>query len=356
MRVLIVDTSYPQFLAAHYASRPGLEDLSYREQWQSIMATFFGTADAYSHYLGELGHEAHELIVNAEPLQRAWAREHGLTKRRFRFGRRGPAPDVVLAQIEDFRPDVVYVQNLGILSVEMLRRIRGMTRLLVAQLGSEPPLEQLAEFPLVCTSFPHFVPRLRARGQDTEYLGIAFDPRVLARVDPAHSNGAVFVGTLARAQWRHANVLIEQAARRAPIDIWGHGGGDWPADSPFRTNWQGEAWGLDMYRVLGDARIAVNRHGDIAEDYANNMRLYEATGVGTLLLTDDKRNMTDLFDVGEEVVVYRDEDELVRLIDHYLSHEDERAAIAAAGQRRTLAEHTYAHRMQDLADILARRL
>ena len=33
-----------------------------------------------------------------------------------------------------------------------------------------------------------------------------------------------------------------------------------------------------MYRVLARTRVAVNRHGDIAEGYANNMRLFEATG------------------------------------------------------------------------------
>ena len=36
-----------------------------------------------------------------------------------------------------------------------------------------------------------------------------------------------------------------------------------------------------MYRVLRQSKIALNRHSDVAEDHANNMRLYEATGVGT---------------------------------------------------------------------------
>ena len=40
-------------------------------------------------------------------------------------------------------------------------------------------------------------------------------------------------------------------------------------------------------------------------------------------------------------------------IDYYLSHETERAAIAAAGQNRTLAEHTYLHRMRALMDVMS---
>ena len=35
-------------------------------------------------------------------------------------------------------------------------------------------------------------------------------------------------------------------------------------------------------------------------------------------------------------------------IRHYLAHEEERASIAEAGYRRTLAEHTYAHRFADI--------
>ena len=62
-----------------------------------------------------------------------------------------------------------------------------------------------------------------------------------------------------------------------------------------------------MYRVLARSKIALNRHIDVAEDHANNMRLYEATGVGTFLITDAKRNLSELFEPGEEVVTYADE-------------------------------------------------
>src|SRR4051795_4486034 len=110
MRVLIVDTCYEPFLDSHYAA-PGLAARPYAEQWRALMSTFFGTADAYSHYLKELGHEAQEVVVNCRPLQAAWAREHDVT---------GDGSAVLAAQAEDFRPDVLYVQNLSALSDETL--------------------------------------------------------------------------------------------------------------------------------------------------------------------------------------------------------------------------------------------
>ena len=43
----------------------------------------------------------------------------------------------------------------------------------------------------------------------------------------------------------------------------------------------------------------------MAKSYANNMRLYEATGVGALLVTDWKENLGEMFEPGKEVVAYR---------------------------------------------------
>jgi hypothetical protein len=354
MRVLIVDTYYASFLSAHYSERPSLVEEPYEVQWRALMERSFGTSDAYSHFLATLGHEAHEVVVNSRELQAAWAREHGI-RRRLSVRRRRP---IVLAQAIEFEPDVVYVQDLNVLPPKVLIELRKRSRLLVGQIASEPPSKlQLAPFQLILTSFPHFVSRFRELGIASEYFRIGFDPRVLKRLgDVPHLAGAAFVGALGRSQHSRGNGLLEQAARRAPIDFWGYGAEDWPPSSPIRRRYRGEAWGLDMYRVLAGARIALNRHIDVAGDYANNMRLYEATGVGALLLTDAKSNLGELFEPEAEVVTYASIDELVEKIGHYLADEEARVRIARAGQQRTLGTHTYAERMRELEGILVRYL
>jgi spore maturation protein CgeB len=332
MRILIVDTCYPAFLDRHYAGRPGLRERSYAEQWRALMDACFGTFDAYSHHLAPLGHPAHEVVANCEPLQRAWAEEHAIG---------GGLQDVLVAQVRSFEPDVVYVQDVHFPDDDVLDAFHTSARLVVGQLASPPPTpERLRRFDLLLTSFPHFVERFRALGVDSHYFRIGFDPRVEDRLerepraDPRYD--IAFIGALNRTRHRKANGVLARAARRAPIDFWGYGLRGWPPWSPVRRRYHGEAWGLDMYRVLRSARIALNRHIGLASDYANNMRLFEATGVGTLLLTDDKANLSELFEPGREVVTYASADELVERAFHYLEHEDERRAIAAAGQRRTL--------------------
>jgi spore maturation protein CgeB len=354
MRFLILDTCYPAFLRAHYGRAPDLQGRPYEGQWRALMDTFFGTADAYSHALAELGHEAHEVVANCAPLQLAWARENGL---------RAPGPfranreRIVLAQARERRPDVVYVQNLHAFSRRLLDRLRRDGATIVGQIASEPPAaRKLRAFDLVLTSFPHYVERFRALGVPSEYLRIGFDPRVLQRLNAdgaeREQHDAVFVGALNRTQHRSGNALLEHAAERTPIDFWGYGGASWPAASAIRRRYHGEAWGIEMFRVLYEARLALNRHIGVAERFANNMRLYEATGVGTLLVTDEKENLAELFEPGREIVTYAGADDLVERVGHYLEHDEERRAIARAGQERTLRDHTYLRRMQELLAIL----
>jgi spore maturation protein CgeB len=73
--------------------------------------------------------------------------------------------------------------------------------------------------------------------------------------------------------------------------------------------------------------------------------------MGALLVTDRKSNIADMFEPGKEVVCYDSQEECLDLIAYYRDHEDERARIAAAGQRRTLAQHTYRHRTAELAGL-----
>jgi spore maturation protein CgeB len=110
-----------------------------------------------------------------------------------------------------------------------------------------------------------------------------------------------------------------------------------------------------MYEILNASKMTLNHHGDVPP-YANNMRLYEATGVGTLLLTDWKINLSEIFAPGREVVAYRTVDECADLIQHYLNHAEERESVSRAGQERTLSQHTFLHRMQELVDVVHKYL
>jgi len=126
--------------------------------------------------------------------------------------------------------------------------------------------------------------------------------------------------------------------------------------SDVRKSVNHPAFGIDMFGLLQHAKITLNNHGEVAGEFAGNMRLFEATGVGSCLLTDNKKNMEDLFIINEEVVVYNGFDDCVEKIKWLLNNESERSKIAKAGQARTLNTHSVENRCKLLIEIISKEL
>lgn len=369
---LIVDTYYPSFLKAHYAQHPEIARLGYEEALDRLMARRFGTSDFYSVNLRSIGNFAQDVVENDALLQAKWASEARVrpvgpsTARvvasKVPYLKRFAAPErwretVLVRQVEAALPDVLYIQNVRLCTSEFMNRVRPFAKLIVGQIASPLPSDSfLRGVDLIVTSAPHFVQRFRDRGIAAEYLRFCFEASLLGRLARTPvTYGAVFVGGMTGLHVR-GNDVMRRTAERVDLDVWGYGFEDLPSDSPILRRFHGEAWGLDMYNVLKGAKIVVNRHGEVAENNANNMRLFEATGVGSLLITDEKDNLGEFFEVGKEIETYRDSDELVEKIKYFLTHEEQRARIARAGQARTLREHTYLRRMRELEQLLEPRL
>lgn len=373
MKIVIVDTYYAAFLTRFYAQQNGLASAVYNTQLQTLLKACFGTADFYSRHLNDLSCEAQDIIVNCVPLQQAWAKANNLPlsqlalkvpHRLFRVPLLGKfladlpgLMDVAVAQIKAAKPDVLYCQDLSFFPAEVLRELKQHVRLIVGQIACPlPPESFLKGYDLILTSFPHFVLRLRALGIESEYFRIGFDERVLALLGEVDKDiGFSFVGGISR---HHGGAipLLEYLTEQTEMRVFGYGADSLPSASPIRQRHGGEVWGMDMYRTLARSRITLNRHINVAENNANNMRLYEATGVGAMLLTDRKDNLHELFEIGKEVVAYSSKEEAAELVRHYLDHPQEAEKVAKAGQARTLREHTYAQRMQELVSILKRHL
>jgi len=363
MRFLILDTYYLAFLHSFYARHPDLSHRPYAEQWRILMDQCFGTADFYSANLKKLGHDAHEVVANCETLQRQWARENALhlwaAYPICRCLRRVKAWQlaVLQAQVEQLRPDVLYVQDMNWTDATLLKSVKAKTRLVVGQTAYALRCGlDLQPYDVVITSFPHYVDSFRSQGLHSQYLRFAFDERVLDRLDVHNPTyNVTFVGGFSP-QHSQGTAIFEQLAQEIPVKFWGYGVENLPKNSLVRRYHCGQAWGIEMFRILSESRVTLNRHIDVAQSYANNMRLFDATGVGTCLVTDLKDNLHELFEPDREVVAYTCAEDCVEKVRYLLEHENERAAIAKSGQRRTLREHTYDQRMQEFVGIVRKYL
>jgi hypothetical protein len=386
VKFLIANTDYAAFLTELYARHPGLSERSYGEQLRFRYATRFGVADFYSRNLRALGHEAQDVYVNNLPMQRAWAKEFGPgmssetvfggwldrlwqetdrpIMRRIRplirpwCRRDDEAYRTLAAQVEHHRPDVFLNQAMDGIESRWVHKMRPWVRLIVGQHAatSLPDDGDYSGYDLVISSFPPTVEFFQRKGIPAVLHRLGFDPEVLPpqgnhpRTYPVTFVGSLFTIHKSRIEW------LEQLCALVPeLKIWGPGVELLDASSPLRRRHMGVVWGSEMYEVLLRSQITLNHHGDVAP-YANNCRLFEATGAGAMLLTDWKANLQDLFDVGREVAAYRTAEECAEMIRHYLTHEEARHSMARAGQVRTLRDHTYRTRMQELIDIVHKRM
>jgi len=391
MRFLILNTDYDGFLKHLYAQHPGLSSKSYSEQLDIRMQSLFGVADFYSSNLNKLGHEAYDIHANNFSMQRAWANEHDhsievtenpasrshwLARARYlaaktplrslkhRFNKNKPThrpkqPDwfykILAAQIKYYAPDVILNQDMWSIDSEFLASVKQPKTFVIGQHAATqlPEDIDLSGYDLLISSF---LPMLqffqrKAAHIPAELHRLGFEETLLpALTETSEVYDLTFVGSFTEIHSSRTR-LIEELCRQFPqLKIWSPSA-DVARNSLLKSHYVGEAWGMDMYRILKRSKITINHHGNVP-DYANNLRLYEATGVGTMLITDWKTNLPELFDVDNEIRAYQTMEECIDLIGYYLQHADERESIAQAGQKRTLKDHTWLKRMQELVVII----
>ncbi|HUP19083.1 MAG TPA: glycosyltransferase [Gemmatimonadota bacterium] len=401
MRILIVKFAYPQYLAEYHRRHPQARRETYAEQKAAFDHDAFWWGDFWSHALAPLGHEVTEIVMNDEPLQRAWARERGT-----RVARLDWMLPILRAQAADFRPDALFIQSFRGLRYESLRRIQEgcpSIRRTVGWCGAPPvDRDEFRACDVVLSCVPEIVQQLSRLGHRAFHLHHAFDPRVLERLGPRSGESVElsFVGNVTSQDMYVDRVdLLRRIEREIPVRVHTFLGGGaatrlakttagkvvyplsraleragvgravlqslpvigpaatWSGSPRYRRapvtrrNLRGPVFGLEMFRLLRDSKVTLNVHR--AETHsASNLRMFEATGVGTCLLTDWKPNLSELFEVDREVVAYRSAEECVEKARWLLDHPAERKRIARAGQERALGEHTFAHRAPELDRVL----
>ncbi|HEY7951637.1 MAG TPA: glycosyltransferase [Solirubrobacteraceae bacterium] len=203
--------------------------------------------------------------------------------------------------------------------------------------------EECDGYDLIAVASPLFAAQLRERtSTPIVVLEQATDPWVM-RPDPAPelAHDLVYVAN-------SRNILRPIARDLLPTEhdlaIWGTGWAPLIDTSRLIAEHLPNA---ELHRVYSSAGIVLNDHWDDmrAHGYISN-RVYDALACGAFVLSDDVPGLVERF--GDAVAVYRSRDELHELIERFLADPAERARRGAAGRAAVLAEHTFAHRVDEL--------
>lgn len=376
MNLAHVATLYPGYVANFERQHPQLSSLDYKAHYELLMHDAFGWSNHLTRHLSARGHVTAHFIANYAALQKKWLRENGGA---FTLTGGDEAWQIVTAQLRRARPEVLFVEDCYLFSPPRIRALRATLssiRTVVCHHGLDgDPRQFFPEDALVLSPAGHQVDDWRAAGLDAHHFRHAFEPAILS--EPAAQGARTrvsFLGSCSPLLHSDRHRWLAEMVRQTPLEIWTdsftavrprllmgsllRGRVRQVAEhffSPLRRRTHGPLYGRSMFDQLRRSDITLNRHIAMARPSAGNMRLFEATGAGTCLVTDNCCDLDEIFSPGSEVVTFSSVEECVERVRWLLDHPREAAEIAARGQRRTLAAHTFAHRAAELEGLIAAR-
>lgn len=188
---------------------------------------------------------------------------------------------------------------------------------------------------------------LRLKGIPAFFLPQATDPAIYhpVRSEPTQECDVAFIGT--RKPGREA--LLDTIGEHFKLRVYGE---QWQG-TPYKPG--KPAYMEDFNIVCNSAKIIVNVTPSTdwpIYKMTFSQRVYMVLAARGFMLTDEIPGLDQFFQLGKEIVCYSDTEDLLKKIDYYLKHDDERLSIARAGRRRILREHTYHHRIKEMFTCL----
>ena len=352
MKIFLLADYYGNYLSSFY-TESNLSSLNYQDHRERLLNDYFGSFVSYYRHFKQIGHSVELVIGNDYSLQNKWLKENNITLTACPANKK----KVVLLQIEEFQPDVFFMGSMFDYYGDFLKRVSNTTKNIFTWIAC-PYSEDLdfSHIKCVISSAQMFVYRFQKKGLNAALLKAAFDKDIINFLDNQKTITASFIGCLSKkTHKRRVQGLEYLAQNNVDLKVFGYGmrRSFLPFfRSPLEKKYAGPVWGIEMYRVLNRSKISLNFHIDVAEGFSGNMRMYEATGCASLLMTEETDDIDELFKMNEEVIVFKDYKDLLDKIGYYISHDKERKEIIRNGQMACLKRHGYDQRIREFENIL----
>ncbi|MCF8724335.1 spore maturation protein CgeB [Nitrospina gracilis] len=136
--------------------------------------------------------------------------------------------------------------------------------------------------------------------------------------------------------------------------IWGTGWNQDPVFWPHLQNNGERVSSEDCVKIYNAGKVNLNLHSSTYHDGINpngdfvNPRTFEIAACGGFQLVDERSELGDCFQIGEEMVTFSNLEEMRAKALYYLENPEERRKVAERGRQRVLREHTIRHRMHEM--------
>jgi len=141
--------------------------------------------------------------------------------------------------------------------------------------------------------------------------------------------------------------------------IWGPGWGKIKQPSDLRAHIRGEHTPpSEWVKIYSASKIVLSIHYQELENrfpvFQASPRIFEALACGAFVISDFQKDVFSLFKDGQHLVGFKTLDELIKKINYYLHHPEEREKIANCGRQEVLKKHKYVNRLEKLLSVVGR--
>lgn len=389
---------YSDFEKQFLFENPDSDELSYEELNSRYIRSRYGYSDYFTKYMKKLGNEAHDFVATFKILQKSWARDYEK-----KYHESNWLKEIILHQINYIQPDVIFVIDINLFDTLFRNKIRKIckkdVKIVAFHTNDIFDFKKFNDIDLFCTGIQSYVEQFQRYGFNSLLFSHAFEHTLLNEINAGQKRDYDFTFTGSLGNGIDAFSIRYQAINElllyTPLQVWGRIDkrnyslsslkrmkiickinrllnnigikNDFLASIPvlrrtaytkidptspqlnevYKERLHEPVFGLEYYSLLAKSKIVFNIHGEYRlGKEAVNMRLYEATGMGACLITDWKENIAQVFEPDVEIITYKNIDDCVNKVLHLLENESEREAIARAGQKRTLKEHTWENRIR----------
>ena len=382
LRLLKFDTAHPEGYLQRLQQQRAAElvPLGYEDYYRWLMELRVGMSDFLTYPMNQAGWVAREFWAKDRLLMRKLAASGevesvGLTDR-VRFGlqhalslslrdvasfRWGLGSDLkkrywlISRYIESFRPDVIFVREPAHIDGEFFNRFRDRCAL-VALIGCNTNHAQHWDphrYDALFTLTGEYDRFFKVQGLNSHLFKYGVDERVLHEVTGLpKKHDCTFVGFLGQPSQSRKTKLMNAVAGAVGFKWWGVKGSDISQFPSLERTWQGEKAGLEMLEIYRQSKIVLNDYVDMAGGTNVNIRTKEVLGVGSLLLTRQADNIRELEQEGA-LATFRDADECVVKIRHFLANDVEREQISAKGLQVALQKFNYRDIANRVMDVIS---
>ena len=372
IRILKLSFYYNQYLNYFYENN-NVNNLNYKDHQETLFNDRFGWSDSFKYSFEQKQDvTVQEIIVNDYKLQKKWINENSKT-----FFNDNWQLEYLKKQIEFYKPNIIFVNNPN-LDKSFYEMILSYKLRLITYDGICLHNKNLINYSdLIISCLKSTCDFYAKFNKKVFYMPHGFDRRILKNLSSNEIKyDSIFIGNIRNINHSKRLDLLDKVSSKTNIKIWI---GDEKINNLndnlnkilniknfflnfkrikhlikikkiFKKN-NGQVYGMKMYNLLNQNKIILNNHIDNSRDEAANIRLFEATGIGSCLVTDYKKNFSNFFSENE-IVLFNTHEEAVEKINYLSKNPKVAEEIALRGMKKVQTKHLLEDRWNSLYEYL----